>query len=79
MQLERELVDELGLLKRYSMNSSAKLDFIASPDSAISAAAGRLLEKGIINNDGGLTESGLMAIEHMNRLLNQLSPPLEPI
>ena len=76
MQLDRELVDELGLLKRYSMNTAAKLDCLESPDDATAAAAHRLLEKEIINQEGNLTENGLLAVDHMNRLFNQLSPPL---
>jgi Mn-dependent DtxR family transcriptional regulator len=47
----------------------------------VSAAAERLVQKGILSQTGDaqLTESGVEAAEHMNRLFNLLSPPLEPI
>jgi len=40
-----------------------------------------MFAKGLITeSDGGqLTDSGRQAIEHMERLLNLLDPPLEPI
>ena len=81
MQIEPELIEELGLLKRISQNSTEAINISASSDPAIVAAATRLTEKGIISGseDGYLTDSGREAIEHMNRLFNQLSPPLEPI
>lgn len=81
MQIEPELIEELSLLKRISQNSTEAINIPASSDPAIVAAATRLAEKGIISGseDGHLTESGREAVEHMNRLFNQLSPPLEPI
>jgi uncharacterized protein (TIGR02647 family) len=80
MQLDPELIEELSLLRRMSQDSS--LDVISlqsSADQAVSAAAGRLAQKGILSNSDQLTESGVEAAEHMNRLFNLLSPPLEPI
>lgn len=82
MQIDPELIEELSLLKRFSLNSSAEgINISAAGDPAVVAAAERLFEKGIISrSDGGhLTDSGREAVEHMNRLFNQLSPPLEPI
>ncbi len=82
MSLDPELIEELSLLKRFSLNSTAEgISIPASGDPAVVAAAERLFEKGIISlSDGGqLTDSGREAVEHMNRLFNQLSPPLEPI
>lgn len=82
MHLDSELIEELGLLRRISQDLA--LDVInlqSSADPAVSAAAGRLVQKGILSDsDGGpLTESGVEAADHMNRLFNLLSPPLEPI
>ena len=82
MHLDSELLEELSLLRRLSQDLS--LDVISlqsSADPAVSAAAGRLLQKGILSdsNGGELTESGVEAADHMNRLFNLLSPPLEPI
>jgi len=82
MNLDPELIEELSLLQRFSLNSTAEgISIPASGDPAVVAAAQRLFEKGIISlSDGGqLTDSGREAVEHMNRLFNQLSPPLEPI
>lgn len=81
MQLDSELFEELNLLKRISQNTTEAINISASGDPAVVAAASRLIEKGIISGseDGHLTDSGREAVEHMNRLLNQLSPPLEPI
>jgi uncharacterized protein (TIGR02647 family) len=80
MQLDPELIEELSLLRRMSQDSS--LDVISlqsSADQAVSSAAGRLVQKGILSDSDQLTESGVEAAEHMNRLFNLLSPPLEPI
>ena len=57
------------------------MDLQDNPDPAVTAAAGRMFAKGLITAaDGGqLTDSGRQAIEHMERLLNLLDPPLEPI
>ena len=82
MNLNPELIEELSLLQRISLNSTADgIKIVASGDPAVVAAAERLFHKGIISDsDGGhLTDSGREAVEHMNRLFNQLSPPLEPI
>ncbi len=82
MHIDPELIGELNLLNRINLNSSAEgINIPATGDPAVVAAAGRLFEKGIISRaDGGhLTDSGREAVEHMNRLFNQLSPPLEPI
>ena len=45
MQIEPELIEELGLLKRISQNSTAAINISASSDPAIVAAATRLIEK----------------------------------
>ena len=81
MQIDPELIEELSLLKKISQNSTEAINISASSDPAIVAAATRLAEKGIISSseNGYLTDSGRETIEHMNRLFNQLSPPLEPI
>ena len=82
MHIDPELIEELSLLKRFSLNSTAEgISIPATGDPAVVAAAERLFEKGITSgSDGGhLTDSGREAVEHMNRLFNQLSPPLEPI
>jgi uncharacterized protein (TIGR02647 family) len=80
MQLDPELIEELSLLRRVSQDLS--LDVISlqsSADPSVSSAAGRLVQKGILSESDQLTESGVEAAEHMNRLFNLLSPPLEPI
>lgn len=82
MHLDPELIEELNLLRRISLNSmSDEISISVSSDPTAYATAERLFEKGIISQvDGGqLTDSGREAVEHMNRLFNQLSPPLEPI
>jgi uncharacterized protein (TIGR02647 family) len=82
MQLDPELIEELSLLRRISLNlSEEEIDLSTIGDRTVVAAAGRLFEKGIISSaDGGhLTDNGRDAVEHMNRLFNQLSTPLEPI
>jgi uncharacterized protein (TIGR02647 family) len=80
MQLDPELIEELSLLRRVSQDLS--LDVISlqsSADPSVSSAAARLVQKGILSDSDQLTESGVEAAEHMNRLFNLLSPPLEPI
>ena len=82
MQLDPELIEELSLLRRISLNlSEEEIDLSSIGDRTVVAAAGRLFEKGIISSpDGGhLTDSGRDAVEHMKRLFNELSTPLEPI
>jgi uncharacterized protein (TIGR02647 family) len=81
MHLDPELIDELNLLRRFSMGGPVAMDVHDNPDPAVIAAAERMFAKGLITAaDGGkLTDSGREAIEHMERLLNLLDPPLEPI
>ena len=81
MHLDPELIDELNLLRRFSMGGPVAMDVHDNPDPTVIAAAGRMFEKGLITSeDGGeLTANGQEAIEHMERLLNLLDPPLEPI
>lgn len=83
MHLDSELIEELNLLMRYRMTSTqgGGIEIGQAAEPAVVAAAKRLFEKGIIEQaDGGvLTDSGRQAVEHLTRLLNQLSPPLEPI
>jgi uncharacterized protein (TIGR02647 family) len=81
MHIDPELIDELTLLRRFSMGGPVAMDVHDNPDPAIVAAAERMHEKGLITKpDGGqLTDSGREAIEHMERLFNLLDPPLEPI
>ncbi len=82
MRLDPELIEELSLLRRISLNlTEEEIDLSTIGDPAMIAAAERLCEKGIISRpDGGqLTDSGREAVEHMKRLFNELSTPLEPI
>ena len=81
MHLDPELIDELNLLKRFSMGGPVAMDVQDNPDPAVVAAAERMFAKGLITSeDGGeLTDNGRAAIEHMEQLLNLLDPPLEPI
>ena len=81
MHIDPELIDELALLRRFSMGGPVAMDVHDNPDPAIVAAAERMHEKGLITEpDGGeLTDSGREAIEHLEKLFNLLDPPLEPI
>jgi len=82
MHLDPELIEELSLLRRISLNLTDEgIDLSTIGDPAMIAAAERLCEKGIISRpDGGqLTDRGREAAEHMKRLFNELSTPLEPI
>ena len=81
MHLDPELIDELALLRRFSMGGPVAMNVHDNPDPAIVAAAERMHEKGLITEpDGGeLTDNGREAIEHMEKLFNLLDPPLEPI
>ena len=81
MHINPELIDELNLLRRFSMGGPVAMDVHDNPDPAVIAAAERMFGKGLITAaDGGeLRASGHEAIEHMNRLFNLLDPPLEPI
>jgi uncharacterized protein (TIGR02647 family) len=81
MHIDPELIDELNLLRRFSMGGPVAMDVHDNPDPAVTAAAERMFGKGLISAAAGgeLTASGHEAIEHMNRLLNLLDPPLEPI
>jgi uncharacterized protein (TIGR02647 family) len=81
MHIDPELIDELNLLRRFSMGGPVAMNVQDNPDPAVIAAAERMFGKGLITAaDGGeLSASGHEAIEHMNRLFNLLDPPLEPI
>ena len=81
MHIDQELVDELGLLRRFAMGGPVAMDVNSSADPAAVAAAQRMHEKGLITeaSGGSLTESGKQAVEHLERLFNLLDPPLEPI
>ncbi len=81
MHLDPELIDELNLLRRFSMSGPVAMDVHDNSDPAVIAAAERMFEKGLTTaaNGGQLTDIGREAIEHMERLLNLLDPPLEPI
>ena len=81
MHLDAELIDEINLLRRFSMGGPVAMYVHDNPDPAVIAAAERMYSKGLITaSDGGqLTDSGHEAVEHMERLLNLLDPPLEPI
>ena len=81
MHIDPELIDELTLLRRFSMGGPVAMDVHDNPDPAIVAAAERLHHKGLITQpDGGaLTDDGSEAVQHMERLFNLLDPPLEPI
>ena len=82
MYLDSELNEELNLLMRLHLNSSPEgISIAGSADPAVVAAVQRLYEKGLVSQkDGGsLTDAGTEAANHMNRLTNLMSPPLEPI
>ena len=81
MHLDAELIDELNLLRRFSMGGPVAMNVQDNPDPAVVAAAARMFQKGLITAaDGGeLTDKGRAAIAHMEGLLNLLDPPLEPI
>ncbi len=81
MHIDPELIDELNLLRRFSMGGPVAMNVHDNPDAAVIAAAQRMFAKGLISAaDGGqLTDSGREAIEHMESLFNLLDPPLEPI
>ncbi len=80
MQLDHELVKELGLLRRFAMGGPVAMDVQNNPDPTVVAAAARMHAKGLITADGGqLTENGLAAADYLDRLLGLLDPPLEPI
>ena len=81
MHIDPELIDELNLLRRFSMGGPVAMNVHDNPDPAVIAAAERMFEKGLISTaEGGqLTDSGREAIEHMERLFTLLAPPLEPI
>ncbi len=81
MHIDPELIDELNLLRRFSMGGPVAMDVHDNPDPAIVAAATRMHAKGLITEaEGGqLTDAGREAVEAMERLFNLLDPPLEPI
>ena len=81
MPIDRELVEELSLLRRFSRGGAVAMDVPASSDPAVIAAAARMFEKKLITSaqGGKLTESGQQATAHLERLFYLLDPPLEPI
>ena len=81
MHIDRELVEELSLLRRFSMGGPVAMDVPASSDPTVVAAAARMFEKRLITSaqGGKLTDTGREAIDHLERLFNLLDPPLEPI
>jgi uncharacterized protein (TIGR02647 family) len=81
MHFNPELIDELNLLRRFSMGGPVAMDVHDNPDPAVIAAAQRMFNKGLITAAAGgqLSDTGLEAVEHLERLLNLLDPPLEPI
>ncbi len=79
MHIAPEIVDDMNLLRRFSLCGLGNMDFQDNPDPAISDAAARLLEKGLIDENNRLTDAGREAVEHLTRLFNLLDPPLEPI
>ena len=81
MHIDNELVEEIILLRRFGMGGPVAMDVHDNPDPAVIAAAARMHEKGLITSADGesLTESGREAVEHLEKLLNLLDPPLEPI
>ena len=74
MHLDSELIEEITLLKRFSMGGAVAMDLQDNTDPAMLAAAKRMFEKGLISAlDGGrLTESGEAAVEHLNGLMSFL-------
>ena len=79
MHIATEIIDEINLLRRFSLGGLGNMDFKDNPDPAISDAAQRLLEKGLLDENDRLTDAGREAVEHLTRLFNLLDPPLEPI
>ena len=79
MHIPSEIVDDMNLLRRFSLGGLGNMDFQDNPDPAISDAAARLQQKGLIDENNRLTDAGHEAVEHLTRLFNLLDPPLEPI
>ena len=81
MHIDRELVDEIILLRRFGMGGPVAMDIHENSDPAVIAAAARMYEKGLITSvDGGaFTDSGRKAAHHLDQLMSLLDPPLEPI
>ncbi len=76
------MIEELNLLMRLHLNASPEGISIANTaEPEVVAAAQRLHQKGLVTQqDGGLlTKAGTEAADHVNRLINLMSPPLEPI
>ncbi len=75
MSYSAEIIEELSLLARFSLDSTQeglKIHSSAEPD--VIAASQRLFDKGLISQvDGGyLTNLGLNAAEHAQKLLQIL-------
>lgn len=79
MHISAEIVDDMTLLRRFSLGGLGNMDFEDNPDPAINDAALRLRDKGLIDENNRLTDAGREAVEHLTRLFNLLDPPLEPI
>ncbi len=79
MHIPAEIVDDMNLLRRFSLGGLGNMHFEDNPDPAIIDAAARLREKGLIDENDRLTDAGREAVEHLTRLFNLLDPPLEPI
>ena len=79
MHIAPEIIDDMNLLRRFSLGGLGNMDFEDNPDPAIADAAVRLQEKGLMDENNRLTDAGREAVEHLTRLCNLLDPPLEPI
>ena len=81
MHIDHELVEEISLLRRFSMGGPVAMDVHDNPDPTVIAAAQRMFDKGLITSASGgqLTDSGREAVDHLEKLFNLLDPPLEPI
>ncbi len=81
MHLDSELIEEVKLFSRYRMNpSAAGIEIGKAAEPGIIAAGQSLYEMGMMKRAdcGAITDSGREELEHMTRLFNHLSPPLEP-
>ena len=76
MPYSADIVEELNILARYSLDSTQEgLKIHSSAQPNVIAATQRLFDKGLISqSDGGyLTSLGLSAAEHSQKLLQILS------